>query len=123
MNVILIRRTSRDMSRANKANRHAPGEWRSTRIDDSAGRNDRSEVSTTTSWPSASEDISSELNVSLPKWFAKIRQVCDRVIGVPQITRDRAFRNGDSELQQLAVDPRSAPETILRGQAPNQIST
>jgi hypothetical protein len=34
-----------------------------------------------------------------------------------QITRDRAFRHGDSELQQLAVDPRSAPETILRGQA------
>jgi hypothetical protein len=40
-----------------------------------------------------------------------------------QIPRDRAFRNGYSELQQFAVDPRSAPETILSGHTPNQIST
>jgi hypothetical protein len=40
-----------------------------------------------------------------------------------QIPRDSAFRNGDAELQQFAVDPRSAPETILRGHTPNQIAT
>jgi hypothetical protein len=32
----------------------------------------------------------------------------------------RCVPNGDSELQQFAVDPRSAPETILSGQTPNQ---
>src|SRR2546425_2409115 len=93
--------------------------------DSGAGRNGRSDVSTRTRSPSASEDISGEMNVPLPRWFARnVRQVCDPC-GRPaaQITRDRAFRNGDSELQQLAVDARSAPETVLRGQTPNQIST
>src|SRR5262245_4717144 len=36
---------------------------------------------------------------------------------VSEITRHRAFRDGDSELQQLAMDPRSAPEAVLRGHA------
>ena len=35
----------------------------------------------------------------------------------------RWFRNRDSELQQFAVDPRRAPETILSGHTPNQIAT
>ena len=40
-----------------------------------------------------------------------------------QIARDGAFRNGDAEFQQFAMDPRSTPETILRRQSSNQISS
>jgi hypothetical protein len=42
---------------------------------------------------------------------------------VGQIPRDRAFRDDQAEFQQLAVDPGSAPETILRGHTPNEDST
>ena len=53
--------------------------------DNGAGRNDRSEASTTMSSASASDDISGELNVSVPRWFARnVRQVCDRVFGLPR---------------------------------------
>src|SRR5215471_19077187 len=40
-----------------------------------------------------------------------------------QIARDGAFRNGEAEFQQFAVDPRRTPETILCCQSPNQISS
>ena len=57
-----------------------------------------------------------------------VREECPPGLGpgrraAAQIARDGTFRNGESELQQFAVDPRSAPETILRCQTSNQIST
>ena len=73
---------------------------------------------------SASANITGEINLWSPKWFAKnVRQVCDRVVGRPRRSARRCVRNGDSELLQFAVDPRSAPETILSGHTPNQIAT
>src|SRR5262249_11827373 len=40
-----------------------------------------------------------------------------------QIARDGPFRDSHAELQQLAVDPRSAPETVLSRNTLNQNAT
>ncbi|PYR26722.1 MAG: hypothetical protein DMF98_08155 [Acidobacteria bacterium] len=54
-------------------------------IDDGTGRDNKSEASTTTSSPRASANITGEMNLKLPRWFAKnVRQVCDRGVGRPR---------------------------------------
>jgi hypothetical protein len=55
---------------------------------DGAGRNDTSEASKTMS-SSASANITGEINVRPPKWFAKnVGQVCDRGVGRPRRYRE-----------------------------------
>ena len=70
---------------ANAPNRRSSCEWRRHDASiDAAGRNDRSEASTTMSSSCASANITGEINVWPPRWFAKnVRQVCDRVVGRP----------------------------------------
>ena len=61
-------------------------------------------------------NIAGEISVWSPKWFAKnVRQVCDRVVGRPCRYRETVRSRRRFELQQFAVNPRSAPETILSG--------
>src|SRR5262249_13054472 len=90
---------------------------------DRTGRMDASDASTAITSSPESANIIGE-NVWPPKWFAtNVRQVCDRVVGRSLIARDGGFGNGDSELQQFAVDPRRSPETILGRHTPDEIST
>ena len=51
---------------------------------DAAERNDTSEASTTMSSSCASANITGEINVWPPRWFAKnVRQLCDQMVGRP----------------------------------------
>src|SRR5262245_33647117 len=91
---------------------------------DGAERNDTSAASPTMSSPPASANISGEMRVRSPKWFAKnVRHVCDRVVGGRADNVRPCVPKWQSALQQFAVDPRSAPQAIVRGHKPNQIST
>jgi hypothetical protein len=92
---------------------------------DAAGRKDKSEASTTMSSSCASANITGEIKVWPPRWLAKnVRQVCDRVVGRPCRYRETVRSEmAIPSFSNFAVDPRSAPETILRGHTLNQIST
>jgi hypothetical protein len=73
----------------------------------------------------AKDDVTVEANARLATWFARnVRQVCDGLVrpSVGQIPRHGAFGHGESELQQLAVDPRRAPQTVLHGHPLNEAS-
>jgi len=56
-------------------------------------------------------------------WFARnVRQVWDGLVRRSGRPRHRAFGDCEAELEQFAMDPRGAPETVRRRHTPDEAS-